>query len=214
MERMCGWKDGTHIVLELAEKLGRHSQVPWLMRKEFPRDAEGSAIHKIRGRATRVLPPGCPDAEEYKWELIHPAWALEVSLEGSLQLSPRDCWLGAVSRHVGGRDPEQLVEFGRHVTGELRAPIGGDIIRHSEAGDPVTDEGSRTVLSGGSGMASGHRVKRSMTVKRYFMPSDSSRRLYCEEHDQKLAVESAVLLSALERFLEKKATGASRSCSS
>ena len=31
------------------------------------------------------------------------------------------------------------------------------------------------VVESGSGMASGHRVKRSMTVKRYFMPSDSSR---------------------------------------
>ena len=37
MELMCGWKDGAHIVSELAEKLGGHSQVPWLMRKEFPR---------------------------------------------------------------------------------------------------------------------------------------------------------------------------------
>ena len=143
---MCGWKDSTHIVLELAEKLGGHSQVSWLMRKEFPRDAEGSAIHKIRGRAARVLLPGRPAAEEYEWELIHPAWALEASLEGSLQLSVKTLHetvgLRAVSRCVGGRDPEQLVEFGPHVNGELRAPVGGDIIRHSKVGDPVTDEGS------------------------------------------------------------------------
>ena len=32
-----------------------------------------------------------------------------------------------------------------------------------------------SVVESGSGMASGHRVKRSMIVKKYFMPSDSSR---------------------------------------
>ena len=65
--------------------------------------------------------------------------------------------LRAVSRRVGGRDPEQLVEFGLHVTGELRALVGGDIIRHSKAGGPVTDEGSRTGLSGGVGQWNGFR---------------------------------------------------------
>ena len=96
----------------LSWRLGGHSQVSWLMRKEIPRDAEGSAIHKIRGRTARVLPPGRPDAEEYEWKLIHPAWALEASLEESLQLSVKTLYetvgLRAVSRRVGGRDPEQL----------------------------------------------------------------------------------------------------------
>ena len=43
------------------------------------------------------------------------------------------------------------------MTGELRAPVGGDIIRHSKAGDPVTDEGSQTGLSGGVGQWNGFR---------------------------------------------------------
>ena len=112
----------------------------------------------LGSRLARVLLPGCPDAEEYEWELIHPAWVLEASLEGSLQLSMKASLEGslqlsmkmlhktvglrAVSRRVGGRDPEQLVEFGPHMAGELRATVGGDIIRHSEAGDPLADEGS------------------------------------------------------------------------
>ena len=161
VELMCGWKDGAHIVSELAEKLGGHSQVSWFMRKEFPRDAEGSAIHEIRGRAARVFPPGCPDAEEYERELIHPAGALEASLEGSLQLPVKTLHetvgLRAVSRRVGGGDPEQLVEFRPHVAGELRATVGGDVVRHSEAGDPVADEGSRTGLGGGVGQWNGFR---------------------------------------------------------
>ena len=63
------------------------------------------------------------------------------------------------------------------MAGELRAKFGGDIVRHTEAGDPVMDEGSGQVfvVESGSGMASGHLVKRSMIVKKYFMPSDSSR---------------------------------------
>ena len=63
MELMCGWKDGAHIISELTEKLGGHSQVPLLMWKEFPREAKGSAIHKIRSRAVGIFPPGCPDAK-------------------------------------------------------------------------------------------------------------------------------------------------------
>ena len=39
MELMCGWEDRAHVVLELVEKLRGHLQVPWLMRKELPRDA-------------------------------------------------------------------------------------------------------------------------------------------------------------------------------
>ena len=39
VELMCGWEDRAHVVLELVEKLRGHSQVPWLMRKESPRDA-------------------------------------------------------------------------------------------------------------------------------------------------------------------------------
>ena len=55
MELLCRWKDGTHIVLELAEKLKGHLQDSWLMRKEFPRDAEGSAVHMIsQGPPTRL----------------------------------------------------------------------------------------------------------------------------------------------------------------
>ena len=83
--------------------------------EEIPRDAEGSAVHQIRGRAVRVFPPGCSDAEEYERELIHPAWALKASLEGPLQLSVKTLHetvgLRAVSRRVGGGDPQQLVEF-------------------------------------------------------------------------------------------------------
>ena len=90
-------------------------------------------------RAARVLPPSCPAAEEYEWGLIHPEWALEASLEGSLQLPVKTLHetvgLRAVSCRVGGRDPEQLVEFGPHVTGELRAPIRGDIIRSGRSSD-------------------------------------------------------------------------------
>ena len=115
MKLMCGWKDGAHFVSELLEKLRGHSQVSQLMRKKFPRDAEGSAVHQIRGRAVRVFPPGCSDAEEYERELIHPAWALKASLEGPLQLSVKTLHetvgLRAVSRRVGGGDPQQLVEF-------------------------------------------------------------------------------------------------------
>ena len=47
VELMCGWKDGAHVVLKLAEKLRGHSQIPWLVGKEFPRDTEGSAVHEI-----------------------------------------------------------------------------------------------------------------------------------------------------------------------
>ena len=47
VELMCGWKDGAHVVLKLAEKLRGHSQIPWFVRKEFPRDTEGSAVHEI-----------------------------------------------------------------------------------------------------------------------------------------------------------------------
>ena len=106
VELLCRGKDGAHIVSELAEKLGGHLQLPWLMRKEFPRDADGSAIHEIRGGAVRVFPPGCPNAEEYEREFIHPAWALEASLERSLQLSVKTLHktvgLRAVSCRVGG----------------------------------------------------------------------------------------------------------------
>ena len=35
------------------------------------------------------------------------------------------------------------------MAGELRATVGGNVVRHSEAGDPVTDEGSCTGLGGG-----------------------------------------------------------------
>ena len=161
MELMCRWKDGAHIISELTEKLGGHSQVPLLMWKEFPREAKGSAIHKIRSRAVGIFPPGCPDAKEYEREFIHPAWALEASLEGSLQLSMKTLHetvgLWAVSRRVGGGDPEQLVKFRPHVAGELRATVGGDVVRHSEAGDPVTDEDSGTGLGGGVRQWNGFR---------------------------------------------------------
>ena len=42
------------------------------------------------------------------------------------------------------------------MTGELRATVGG-VVRHSEAGNPVTDEGSRTGLSGGVRQWNGFR---------------------------------------------------------
>ena len=44
---MCRWQDGAHVVLYLAEELGGCSHIPWLMREELPRDAKGSAVHKI-----------------------------------------------------------------------------------------------------------------------------------------------------------------------
>ena len=56
--------------------------------------------------------------------------------------------LWAVGRHIRGRDPEKAVEFGPQMAGELRATVGGNVIRHSEAGYPVMDEGSCTGLGG------------------------------------------------------------------
>ena len=35
------------------------------------------------------------------------------------------------------------------MTRELRTTVGGDVVRHTEAGDPVTDEGSCAGLGGG-----------------------------------------------------------------
>ena len=35
------------------------------------------------------------------------------------------------------------------MTCELRTTVGGDVVRHTEAGDPVTDEGSCAGLGGG-----------------------------------------------------------------
>jgi O-acetyl-ADP-ribose deacetylase (regulator of RNase III) len=62
---------------------------------------------------------------------------LEASLEGTLQLTVetlhKTVGLWAISRRVGGGDPEQLVEFRPHVAGELRATVRGDVIRHSKA---------------------------------------------------------------------------------
>ena len=34
------------------------------------------------------------------------------------------------------------------MAGELRTTVGGDIVRHSKTGDPVTDEGSSTGFCG------------------------------------------------------------------
>ena len=106
VELMCGWKDGAHAVLKLAEKLRGHSQIPWLVRKELPRDTEGSAVHEIWGGAVWVFPPGCSDTEEYERQFVHPVWALEPSLEGSLQLAVKPfnetVGLRAVGRRVGG----------------------------------------------------------------------------------------------------------------
>ena len=51
--------------------------IPWSMREELPGDAEGSAVHEIQRGAIRVFPPGRPDVEQYKWQLVHPVWALE-----------------------------------------------------------------------------------------------------------------------------------------
>ena len=63
------------------------------------------------------------------------------------------------------------------MAGELRTMVGGDVVRHSKMGNPVMNEGSGTrfVIAFGSGMASGHLVKQSMIVKKYFMPSNSSK---------------------------------------
>ena len=44
---MCRWQDDVHIVLELGEELKGCLHVPWLMREEHPRNAEGSTVHKI-----------------------------------------------------------------------------------------------------------------------------------------------------------------------
>ena len=56
--------------------------------------------------------------------------------------------LRAVGHHIRGRDPKNAVEFGPQMAGELRAMVRGNVIGHSEAGHPVTDEGSCTGLSG------------------------------------------------------------------
>ena len=56
--------------------------------------------------------------------------------------------LWAVDRRIRGRDPEKAVEFRPQMAGELRAMVGGNVIGHSEAGYPVTDEVSCTGLGG------------------------------------------------------------------
>ena len=56
--------------------------------------------------------------------------------------------LWAVGCRIRDRDPEKAVEFGPQMAGELRATVGGNVIGHSEAGYPVTDEGSYTGLGG------------------------------------------------------------------
>ena len=61
-----------------------------------------------------MFPPGCPDAKEHKWQLVHPVRALELSLEGAFQpaVETLDDAVGlwVVGSCVGGRDPK-VVEF-------------------------------------------------------------------------------------------------------
>ena len=112
---MCRWQDGAHVVLKLAEEPRGCLYVPWLMREKVPGDTKGSAIKNIRGRAAGVFPPGCPDAKEQTWQLIHPARALEMSPKGAFQLAMETLnnvvGLQVVGGCVGGRDPKKVVEF-------------------------------------------------------------------------------------------------------
>ena len=115
--------------------------------------AHGEGIHQCH-RLVQTLSSLSPSARLSRYhecQFIHPA-CLEPSLEGSFQLSMetlnKSVSLQAVGHHIRGRDPKEAVEFGPQMAGELRATIRSDVIRHSEAGHPVTDEGSCTGLSG------------------------------------------------------------------
>ena len=77
---------------------------------------------------------------------------LEPSFEGAFQLVVETLddsnGLCVVGCRVEGRNPEQVVEFRPQTTGELRATVRSDIVRHSETGDPVMDEGPSTGFCG------------------------------------------------------------------
>ena len=65
-----------------------------------------------------------------------------------MEIFKKSIALQAGGRRIRGRDPEQAVEFGPQMVGELRATVRGDVIRHSEAGYPLMDEGCCTDLGG------------------------------------------------------------------
>ena len=60
---------------------------------------------------------------------------------------------------------------------ELRATVGGEIIKHSKVEYLMMDVDSSQVwiVEAGSGMDLGKRMKTSIIIKKYFMPMDSSR---------------------------------------